>query len=129
MSGRPGQPAEITIEGLEVFAHHGLLDEERENGQLFKFDLALFLKNCGACSTDDINDTVDYAAVADCAAAAATSSTYFLLERLAGAVADSLLGSFAALDRVRVRVVKVTPPISHVVSGIGVTLERERAGR
>lgn len=125
-TGSEKQPAEIAIKGLEVFAHHGLLDEERESGQLFRFDLDLFLDDCAACINDDIKDTVDYAAVADCVAAAATSSTYFLLERLAGAVAGSLLESFAALSRVRVRVVKVTPPVSHVISSIGVTLERTR---
>ena len=125
-SGSGKQPAEIAIKGLEVFAHHGLLDEERESGQLFRFDLDLFLDDCPACVSDDINDTVDYAAVADCVAVAATSSTYFLLERLAGAVAGSLLESFTALDRVRVRVVKVTPPVSHVISSIGVMLERTR---
>ena len=56
----------ITIDGLEVFAHHGLLPEERETRP------ALPLRHQAVADglprparSDDIADTVDYAAVCD----------------------------------------------------------------
>lgn len=128
MSGGGNQPVEIAIKGLEVFARHGLLAEERESGQLFKFDLSLWLGSCAACDNDDIEDTVDYAAVADCVTGAATAASYRLLERLAEVVAGELIKRFPRLDRVEVRVAKANPPISHVVKGIAVTVVRERSG-
>ncbi|MDO8737006.1 MAG: dihydroneopterin aldolase [Thermoleophilia bacterium] len=119
---------EINIDGLEVFAHHGWLPEEREHGQLFRFDLRLTLTECLACSSDDIASTVDYAAVIDLLVAAATARTYFLLEKLAAVLAEMVINEFPVVDRVWIRVTKPSPPIPHSVDGVSVSLERIRGG-
>ena len=54
----------IRIEGIEVFAHHGVLPEERAEGQTFLFDVELVPASDRACDTDDLADAVDYGAVA-----------------------------------------------------------------
>ena len=58
---------EVTIEiyGLEVFAYHGVLAEEREKGQPFLFDVTLVAHDAGVRS-DKLSDTVDYTEVAEC---------------------------------------------------------------
>lgn len=117
----------ITIKNLEVFAHHGLLPEERRLGQQFLFDIGLSLKHSAATETDDVADTVDYAAVCDCVVQVATAATYNLLEKLAAVTADAILERFAAVDRVKVRVAKASPPIPHPVGQIAVMLKRNRA--
>lgn len=117
---------EITIDGLEVFAHHGLLPEEREHGQLFRLDVRLSLTECQACDSDDIGATVDYAAVADRLVAAVTAQTYTLLEKLAAALSEMVISEFPLVDRVWIRVTKPSPPIPHSVDGVSVSLERDR---
>ncbi|MBI5870162.1 MAG: dihydroneopterin aldolase [Actinobacteria bacterium] len=117
---------EVNIDGLEVFAHHGLLPEEREHGQLFRFDIRMTLTECEACDSDDISTTVDYAAVIDRLVATATSKSYSLLEKLAAVLAEMVLGEFPVVDRVWVRVTKPSPPIPHSVDGVSVSLERVR---
>ena len=124
--GMQGQPVELTIEGLEVFAHHGLLDEERELGQTFLFDLYLLVDDCPACDSDDITQTVDYAAVADAVVAAATGETYNLIEKLASAVAGELLEGFPALGQVGIRIAKPAAPMPYPVESVAVYLERSR---
>lgn len=119
-------PLRITIKGLEVFAHHGLLPEEKRLGQTFLFDIGLSQKQTRAPSTDDITDTVDYAAVCDCVAEVAAARSYNLLEKLASVIADEILARFPAVDRVKVRVAKTSPPISHPVSQVAVMLKRTR---
>ncbi|MHB9112039.1 MAG: dihydroneopterin aldolase [Thermoleophilia bacterium] len=120
---------EISIDGLEVFAHHGRLPEEREHGQLFRFDVRMTLTGCLACDNDDIAATVDYAAVIDRLVAAATSQTYSLLEKLAAALAEMVLGEFPVVDSVWIRVTKPSPPMPHSVDGVSVSLERFRSAR
>lgn len=120
--------AVIEIEGLEFFAYHGLLEDERKYGQVFLVDLRLELSDCPACESDDINETVDYAAVADRVEAVVTGNRYFLLERLAGAIADAVLEHFAGVDRVRVRVAKAQPPLSQKLNRLSVAVERRRGG-
>jgi len=117
---------EINIDGLEVFAHHGLLPEEREHGQLFRFDVRLTLTECLACSSDDITATVDYAAVIDRLVAVTTTQTFYLLEKLAAALAEMVINEFPVVDRVWIRVTKPSPPMPHSVDGVSVSLERVR---
>ncbi len=126
MSERKEHPLRITIKGLEVFAHHGLLPEEKETGQQFLFDIGLSLKHSAAPHTDDVADTADYSAVCDCVAGVAVSKPYNLLEKLAVVTADEILSRFPNVDRVKVRVAKVSPPLKHTVSQVAVMIKRTR---
>ena len=58
--------ARMTIElaGLELFGYHGVLSEEREQGQRFLVDVWLELTDPTAGVTDLIDDAVDYRRVA-----------------------------------------------------------------
>lgn len=126
MSSEAENKLQISIDGLEVFAHHGLLPKEREHGQLFRFDLRLTLTECLACDSDDIAATVDYAAVTDRLVATAIANTYSLLEKLAAVLAEMVISEFPVVDSVWIRVTKPSPPISHSVDGVSVSLERNR---
>ncbi len=123
-----GEPLEIAIRGLEIFAHHGLLPEERQMGQLFRFDIVLVLEGCTACESDEIAGTVDYALVADYVAEVVTAEDYSLLERLADVVASGILRRFGMVDRVRVTAAKPAPPVEHALEGVSVTVEQRRGG-
>lgn len=121
-----GPPAAIHIEGLEVYARHGLLPGEKEEKQLFRFDLELRLASCQACNSDNIEDTVDYAAVCDDVVRAAGGESCDLLERLAARVAGVIMEKYPAVGRARVRVEKAVPPLDHVTAAVAVTVEVER---
>jgi dihydroneopterin aldolase len=115
----------IEVHGLELFAHHGVGEEERERGQRFLFDLDLVANEAGA-RTDALSDTVDYRDVVACVRAVSDGRRFALLEALAAAVADALLARFA-LRRVRVRVrkpdVRLDAPVEHTAA----TVERFRS--
>src|SRR5262249_25393619 len=73
-SGRPGaRPPgggdvsldRISLEGLRVFARHGVREHERRDGQEFIIDAVLRLDTRAAAADDDLSLTVDYGAVAD----------------------------------------------------------------
>ncbi|RJQ42695.1 MAG: dihydroneopterin aldolase [Gaiellales bacterium] len=121
-----GQAAVLRIEGLEVTARHGLLPQEKESDQLFRFDLELRMGSCPACVSDKIEDTVDYAAVIDDVVAAATTRQYELLERLATVVAGAVLERHVTVDSVLVRVEKAAPPVDQAVGSVSVIVEVER---
>jgi dihydroneopterin aldolase len=96
----------VELEALEIFGRHGVLDEERRDGQTFLYDVRLEVGD-GALS-DRIEDTVDYRQVADCVRAVAEGRQFTLIEALADAVAAALMERFD-VQRVRVRVRKPTP--------------------
>ncbi len=116
---------EICIEGLEVYAHHGVTAEERATGGRFVLDLTMFLGSCPAGETDDLAGTVDYGAVVARVTEVVQGRSFRLLERLATVVAEELLAGFP-IDRVTVRVAKPHPPLDAVVGAAVVTLELTR---
>ena len=113
----------ISIRGLEAFGRHGVHDTERELGQRFVVDLDLELSRLAAVRSDDLADTVDYAALAQAVAAIVTGPPVRLLERLAGLIADRALTE-AGARAVTVTVRKPHVALPQVVSETSVTLHR-----
>jgi dihydroneopterin aldolase len=97
----------VELEGLEVFGRHGVLDEERRDGQMFLYDVRLELG--GAPPSDRVEDTVDYRDIAECVKEISDGRQFNLIEALAAAVADALVERFA-VEQARVRVRKPSPP-------------------
>ncbi len=93
----------IELRGLEVFGYHGVLEEERRDGQTFLFDVELDVGDAGL--SDRIEDAVDYRSVAARVREVSDADTFALLEPLAAAVADGLVAGFP-VESVRVRVRK-----------------------
>ena len=113
----------VLISGLRVLGVHGVLAEEQTRAQLFEIDLELSVDLVGAGASDALADTVDYAAVADAAAAVVRDESYRLLERLATRIAE--VGR--ADDRVvaiAVTVRKLHPPVPLELDHVGVRIER-----
>ena len=69
-------------------------------------DVSFDVPDCDAVLTDRLEDTIDYAEVADIVALAATERSYRTLERLGGVAAERLMERFGS-DSVRVRSAKV----------------------
>ena len=59
----------IQLRGLRAIGTHGVLPEEKSRAQPFEIDLDLAVDLVPAGLTDLLADTVDYAAVAEAAAA------------------------------------------------------------
>lgn len=53
-------PDRILVRGLRLWAHVGVLDQERQLGQWFELDLELGWDLCAAALGDDLEDTLDY---------------------------------------------------------------------
>lgn len=84
----------IRIKGLEIFAYHGVNPEEKENGQKFILDIAMQADISRAAQTDDLNETVNYAAVRKTVNAVFTAQKYDLIERAAQVVCDAILENY-----------------------------------
>ncbi len=93
----------VELHGLELHGRHGALDWEREQGQLFLFDVELEVGEAG--SSDRLEDAVDYRDVVACVRDVSDGRAYNLLEALATALADELLARFP-VERASVRVRK-----------------------
>jgi dihydroneopterin aldolase len=116
----------ILLRGLRVVGTHGVLAEEQSRAQPFEVDLELDVDLGAASRSDALDDTVDYGAVVDVAAGVVTTEHFALLERLAGRIADAVLGLDARIAAVEVTVTKLRPPVPVDLATASVRLTRRR---
>lgn len=116
----------IHISGLEVFAYHGVNPEEKRDGQRFVLDVVMEcdLKKPGR--TDDLNDTVNYAAIRKVISRVMTEQSYDLIERAAARVAEEVLKADEKVERVHVLLKKPEAPINAKFDYVAVEILRER---
>lgn len=116
----------IFIEGLELYAYHGVPEAEREIGHRYRIDARLRLDLREAGKTDSIRSTVDYASVAQTIVETATKERFLLVEALAETLCNRLLEGFPTVQEVTLTVRKVLPPFPCVVASVGVEITRRR---
>ncbi len=119
---------ELAIRGIECFAHHGVLDFERRDGQVFLIDLFLGFDTRPAAASDDLRDTVDYGSLVISVKAAVESDPVDLIETLVQRIADVCLLD-GRVEWCRVTVHKPTAPIDAKFSDVALTITRHREGR
>ena len=116
---------ELTIRGIEVFAHHGVFDHERRDGQTFGIDLTLSLGTSLAAQTDRLEDTVDYGDLVSRVVSAVQRDPVNLVETLGQRVADVCLTD-SRVQRVVVSIHKPHAPIDATFDDVVLTLIRSR---
>jgi 7,8-dihydroneopterin aldolase/epimerase/oxygenase len=115
----------ITLRGLRVFARHGVLEDERRDGQEFLIDAVFWLDTRPAAAGDDLTKTVDYGALADRLVHLAGDPPVNLIETLAERLAQACLAE-PAVAEVEITVHKPHAPIAHPFDDVTITIRRAR---
>jgi dihydroneopterin aldolase len=113
----------IALTGLRVHGRHGVLPEERRDGQDFVVDAVLRLDTRAAAASDDLADTVDYGVLATQLAEVVAGDPCDLLETLAGRLAAVCL-SHPKVFEVELTVHKPSAPIPLSFTDVSVTVVR-----
>jgi dihydroneopterin aldolase len=114
---------ELSVTGIECFAHHGVFERERREGQVFVVDLVLGLDTRSAAASDDLHDTVDYGSLVARVKAAVESDPVDLIETLAQRISDVCIAD-ERVDWARVTVHKPDAPIDAVFDDVTLTITR-----
>lgn len=115
----------IALRGISVFAHHGVLAEERERGQRFRVDVILHLDLRAAGESDRLVDTVDYGDLAARVHDLVAGERHDLIESVAERVAALALVD-PRVEEVEVTVHKPEAPVPVPVESVSVTVRRRR---
>lgn len=116
---------QLSIRGIECFAHHGVFDFERRDGQMFVVDLLLGLETATAAASDDLADTVDYGSLVASVKECVERDPVDLIETLAQRIADTCLRS-ERVEWVEVTVHKPDAPIQAKFADVALTIRRGR---
>lgn len=116
----------IIIEGLKVFAYHGVNPEEKRDGQNFIIDLTAETDLNQAGKTDNLENTVSYAKIIKTIKRVMAEAKYDLIERVAYRIIEQVFKEYEPLKEITVRVRKPEAPISAEFSFVAVELTRTR---
>ncbi len=94
-------------------------------GQWFEVDVTLWLDLSVAGKSDAIEDTLDYRSVIGTVQQLVKTSKFALVERLATAIAESVLESHG-VTQVQVRLTKLAAPIQDFTGKITIELTRAK---
>jgi 7,8-dihydroneopterin aldolase/epimerase/oxygenase len=113
----------LQLRGLRALGICGALPEERVRPQPIEVDLDIALDLAKASRSDDLEDTVDYAAIAELVVGVITGEQFTLLERLAGRITEEVLRD-TRVQSVAVTVRKLRPPVPQELDTAGVSITR-----
>ena len=115
----------IYLKGVRAYGYVGYLPEENVLGQWFEVDATLWVDFEKSTHNDEIEDTVNYISCISKIETLIQTQKFKLIERLVGAIADSLLED-KMIAQVEVRVIK-RPPIPNFQGSVAVEILRSRS--
>ena len=115
----------IRLNSISLFAYHGIESQERELGHRFTLDVELRADLSKAAQSDELADTIDYAAVLHSITAAFTGRAYHLLEHAAWNVMRVLFKEFPA-EEIRIRIRKPGAGIDPTLESAEVEINKTR---
>jgi dihydroneopterin aldolase len=113
----------IEIEGMEFYAFHGHFAEEQIVGNRFIVDLTLTTQCTKASKSDDLNDALNYMAVYQIIKQEMQIKSH-LLEHVAGRIICRLYDTYETIEKAKVKISKLNPPLGGQIQKVSVTLER-----
>ncbi len=116
----------ISIEDLEVYAYHGVYEEEKERGQKFLVSADMYLSTRQAGLNDDLESSVNYGDVCQLICDVMTLDKYDLIETAAEHVAREILLEFGLIEKLSLQIKKPDAPIGLPFGMVSVTINRGR---
>ena len=117
----------IYLKGVRAYGYVGYLPEENVLGQWFEVDATLWVDFEKSTYSGEIEDTVNYISCIRKIENLIQTEKYKLIERLAGAIADSILED-TKISQVELRVIK-QPPIPNFQGSVAVEITRSRSAQ
>lgn len=115
----------IKISNIKVYAYHGCLVEEGKIGSDYRIDLAVKADLTKSAKTDHLADTVDYVHLNKIVKEEMAVRTK-LLETVASLILDRILLEIPIVNKAKIKVSKLNPPIGGNVEMVSIIMERNR---
>ncbi len=115
----------IKVTNMKVFAYHGVLEEEKKNGQDFYLNAKVYVDMRKAGLTDKLEDTINYDMVCIFLAEVFAENQYNTIEAAAEYTVQEIMVNFPTIEAMELEVRKPHAPLTYVPEDISVTIYRE----
>ena len=100
----------IELQDIHIYAHHGVMQQEREVGAWFIIDITLTMNDYSSTDNDNIIGTVSYADVYDIIRKEMKEPSN-LLEHVCKRICNSIYSAFTQVECIKITLCKETPPM------------------
>ena len=111
----------IHVRGIRCYAYHGCLPEEAVIGAEYKIDVWLQADLDKAAGSDRLEHTIDYCAV-HAIVMREMGRPSKLIEHACGRILSALRQELPAVQKAKVRLTKINPPLNGDVRDVSVML-------
>jgi len=118
----------IIIEELEVYAYHGVAQEEKKLGQMFVVSLQINIDLETAAQSGNLDATINYFELCNIVKDILRSESFDLIETAAIRVIQGVFHNFDHAQAVKILLKKPWAPMGHHLKYAAVELERKREG-
>ena len=112
----------IEVNGIKCYAHHGCLPEETAIGGHYIVDVALHTNFSIAALEDDLTHTINYVTV-NKIVVDEMSIPSKLIEHVGQRIINHLKSELRTIEKLRVKIVKLSPPINGDVDNVAIIIE------
>lgn len=113
----------IEIEGMKFYAYHGHFTSEQIVGNYFELNIRLETDCSKAAVSDKLEDALNYQLVYESIKEVIQVKSA-LLENVAIRILDKLYERFEGIEKARIKISKLNPPMGGEIEKVSVTLER-----
>jgi len=116
----------IRLKNMQFYGFHGVHESEKHLGGRFEVDVQMHLSLNSACTTDDLNQTINYESVYKTVDKCVKKEKFYLIEALANSIASDILND-NRIDSIMVRVRKPHAPVKGVLDTVEVEIVRTQS--
>jgi len=113
----------IKIEGMHFYAFHGHFEAEQIVGNEFLVDIKLKTDCTKAAETDNLENALNYQSVYEIIQQQMDIKSK-LLENVAKRIMDALYQEFSKIEKIKLKISKLNPPMGGEIEKVSVTLKR-----
>lgn len=111
----------IIVEGINLYAYHGCLEEEAKIGANYLVDVIMETDFTEAAVSDDLNKTIDYVVVFNIVKKQMAIRSK-LIETVGQRIVNELKKEFSSLKKVEVKISKLNPPMNGNVEKVSIVI-------
>lgn len=113
--------SKITLKNMKFHAYHGVLEDEKMNGNNFLVSVALKLDTSKAAKSDLLEDTLNYQEIYDLVKSEMEVRSD-LIEHVAHRIYSKILKQFPQVKKLKLKLTKLQPPLGGEVEGVSIEL-------
>jgi dihydroneopterin aldolase len=113
---------QIEVNGIQLYAFHGCLEEEGRVGGHYIIDVSLITDFTSAALSDDLTQTVDYVDINRIVSEEMAIRSK-LIEHVGQRISRRIYQELKAIEKLKVKITKLCPPINGDVQNVAIIIK------